>query len=187
VVLRLLERAGIIQATVIQPPSSAGSELSGGAGQKNKRKYYVEKNMSSVIQLPFTLDAARKRVSLNPLAVWIGFQLDELEPGRVASRMMVDTKHIAPNGFLHASVSIALADITCGTGSAALLRGPDENITTIEIKTNHLGTALTGQLFCKATARHAGGSTHVWDADVIAAAADKPIMVFRCTQMVLLR
>jgi len=83
-----------------------------------------EKSITDVIQLPFTLDVAREQISLNPLATWIGFQLDELEPGRVASRMMVDSKHIAPNGFLHASVGIALADITCGVDSTALLPCP---------------------------------------------------------------
>jgi len=146
-----------------------------------------EKNMSTVIQLPFTLDVARERLRLDHLATWIGFQLDELEPGRVAARMMVDSKHIAPNGFLHACVSTALADITCEIGSAALLHGPDEKITTIELKTNHISTTLMGLLLCKATVRHAGSSTHVWDADVIAVATSKPIMLFRCTQMVLRR
>ena len=141
--------------------------------------------MKSAMQLAFTLEAARKRLSRDPLAVWIGYQLDELEPGRVAASMMVDPKHIGPNGFLHGSVSFALADITCGYGSAALLRGPEEKIVTMEIKSNNLGTALTGLLLCKATARHVGGSTHVWDADVIAEATGKPIMIFRCTQMVL--
>ena len=144
--------------------------------------------MNPSAQFPFTLETAHDRLGRNPLATWIGFQLDELEPGRVAAHMMVDpSKHIAPNGFLHASVSLALADITCGLGSFALLRRPDESITTIELKSNHLGTATSGILLCKATVRHAGSSTHVWDADIIAAATGKPIMVFRCTQMVLRR
>jgi len=144
-----------------------------------------EKITSAVIQLPFTLDVAREQINLDNLAAWIGFQLDELEPGRVASRMVVSPKHIAPNGFLHASVTIALADITCGIGSAALLHGPNEKSTTLELKANHISTALMGLLICKATARHIGSSTHVWDAEVIAAATGKPIMLFRCTQMVL--
>ncbi|MCL1915497.1 MAG: PaaI family thioesterase [Desulfovibrionaceae bacterium] len=141
--------------------------------------------MSSATRSPFTLEAAREMLSRDSLANWIGFQLDELEPGRVMARMLVEQKHIAPNGFLHASVIIALADTACGFGSAALLRGSDEKFTTIELKTNHLGTALEGQLLCKATARHAGSSTHVWDADVVVAETRNPIMVFRCTQMVL--
>ena len=140
--------------------------------------------MSSVTQLIFTLENAREHLLLDPLANWIGFQLDELEPGRVAARMMVDPKHIAPNGFLHASVSIAMAELTCGVGSTALLRGPGETIATIELKSNHLGSVTAGILLCNATARHVGSSTHVWDADVIAAATGKPIMVFRCTQIV---
>jgi uncharacterized protein (TIGR00369 family) len=139
-----------------------------------------------VAQFPFTLEAAHDRLGRNPLAAWIGFQLDELEPGRVAAHMVVDpTRHIAPNGFLHAGVSLILADIACGLGSFALLRSPDESITTIELKSNHLGTATSGRLLCKATVRHAGSSTHVWDADVVAEATGNPIMIFRCTQMVL--
>jgi uncharacterized protein (TIGR00369 family) len=142
--------------------------------------------MTSVAQFPFTAEAAHDRLRRNPLATWLGFRLDALEPGRVAAHMVVDpAKHIAPNGFLHAGVSLVLADITCGLGSFALLRSPDESITTIELKSNHLGTATSGLLFCKATVRHAGSSTHVWDADVIAEATDTPIMIFRCTQMVL--
>ena len=141
--------------------------------------------MGSGTQLLFSLEEARESLSRDPLANWIGFALDELEPGRVAAHIMVDPKHIAPNGFLYASVSLALADLTCGIGSAALLRSPDEKFTTIEIKSNHIGTTTAGLLLCKATARHAGSSTYVWDADVIAADTGKPIMIFRCTQMVL--
>ena len=141
--------------------------------------------MDVATEFPFTIDAARKRLSRHHVAAWIGFQLDELEPGRVASRMVVDPKYIAPNGFLHACVSIALADITCGLGSAALLRAPGEKIATIEIKSNHLSTVREGLLLCKAAIRHAGSTTHVWDADVIAEETGKPIMIFRCTQMVL--
>jgi uncharacterized protein (TIGR00369 family) len=140
--------------------------------------------MNLATERPFTLEAARERLGRNHLAIWLGFQLDELEPRQVAARMMIDPKHIAPNGFLHAGVGIALADITCGLGSIFLLRGTEENITTIELKSNHLGTATAGLLFCKATARHVGSSTHVWDADVMTASGNT-ITIFRCTQMVL--
>ena len=142
--------------------------------------------MTPVAQFPFTWEVANARLGRNPLAAWIGFQLDELETGRVAAHMLVDpSKHIAPNGFLHACMSLALADIACGLGSFALLSSPDESITTIEIKSNHIGTVTSGLLLCKATIRHAGYSTHVWDADVIAEATGKTIMLFRCTQMIL--
>jgi uncharacterized protein (TIGR00369 family) len=135
--------------------------------------------------LPFSVEAARERLSRDPLAAWIGFQLDEVEAGRVAARITVAPKYIAPTGFLHASVSIALADITCGVGASALLRGPDETFATLEITTNHLGTARAGILLCTALARHAGSGTQVWDAEVVAATTNKPIMLFRCAQMLL--
>jgi uncharacterized protein (TIGR00369 family) len=135
--------------------------------------------------LPFTLEDARERLGRDSLAAWIGFQLDAVEPGRVAARMTVTPAHIAPTGFLHASVIIALADLACGVGALALLRDPDEKFATLEITTNHLGTARAGLLFCTALARHAGSGTQVWDAEVVAATTNKPIMLFRCAQMLL--
>jgi acyl-coenzyme A thioesterase PaaI-like protein len=61
------------------------------------------------------------------------------------------------------------------------------SFTTIELKSNHLGT-VRGEgavISCTATAQHLGGNTQVWDAVVTDAATDKKIAIFRCTQMVL--
>ena len=135
-------------------------------------------------QVPFSIEAVNRRLSRDSLASWMGYQLDELELGRIAASMVVDSRHIAPNGFLHGSVGVALADITCGYGSVAYLTR-SEKVVTIELKTNYVGTALEGRLICKAVARHIGRDTHVWDADVIVEATEKPILLFRCTQKIL--
>ena len=57
--------------------------------------------------------------------------------------------------------------------------------TTIEIKSNFLGTALEGAIFCRATPAHLGRTTQVWDAVVTIEGTEKRIALFRCTQMVL--
>ena len=57
------------------------------------------------------------------------------------------------------------------------------SFTTIELKSNHLGTAREGQVTCVAKPVHLGRTTQVWDATV--SAAGKTIALFRCTQMVL--
>jgi uncharacterized protein (TIGR00369 family) len=55
--------------------------------------------------------------------------------------------------------------------------------TTIELKSNHLGTAREGRVECTAKPVHLGRTTQVWDATV--STAGKTIALFRCTQMVL--
>jgi uncharacterized protein (TIGR00369 family) len=58
--------------------------------------------------------------------------------------------------------------------------------TTVEIKTNYLGTAKEGEtVACKARLLHGGRMTQVWDAEAVNETTGKTIAAFRCTQMVL--
>ncbi len=89
----------------------------------------------------------------------------------------------APNGYLHAATSVALADSLCGYGCILNLPEGAIGFTTIELKTNFLGTAREGTIQCGAHPVHLGRSTHVWDAKV--QAAGRAIALFRCTQLIL--
>ena len=58
--------------------------------------------------------------------------------------------------------------------------------TTIELKTNFLGTGKVGEAIgCQARLVHGGRTTQVWDAEVRNETAGKVIALFRCTQMIL--
>jgi len=59
-----------------------------------------------------------------------------------------------------------------------------QSFTTIELKSNHLGTARDGVILCKASPVHLGKTTQVWNATVTSETG-KTIALFRCTQMVL--
>ncbi len=116
---------------------------------------------------------------------WMGINFLTVEDGKLTAEMIVEPHHVAPNGFLHAASIIALADSACGNGTIAHLPGGAESFTTIELKSNHLGTARDGTLHCIATAQHLGRTTHVWDATVSHVETGKTIALFRCTQMIL--
>ncbi len=121
----------------------------------------------------------------NCLPGLLGLEMVAAEQDRYESRMMVQPVHYAPNGFLHAASVIALADTTCGFAARSRLPEGASGFTTVELKSNHMGTLLEGELRCIATPVHIGRSTQVWDAKVFDPAKDKTIAVFRCTQMVL--
>lgn len=93
--------------------------------------------------------------------------------------------HMAPNGFLHAGTVITLADSACGHGCVANLPDGAESFTTVELKSNHLGTAREGTITCHAKAVHTGRTTQVWDAQVVHQESGKTIALYRCTQMIL--
>ena len=91
----------------------------------------------------------------------------------------------APNGFLHAGSVVTLADTACGYGCVAHLPDGASGFTTLELKSNHLGTARDGSIEVLARAAHLGRTTQVWDATVTHRETAKTIALFRCTQMVL--
>ena len=115
----------------------------------------------------------------------VGIEMVALEARKVRMRLALRTEHLAPNGFLHAAVVIALADTACGYGTLAHLPQGADSFTTIELKSNFLGTARTGAIVCDALAAHTGRSTQVWDAEVRDEAGGRAIALFRCTQIIL--
>ena len=114
-----------------------------------------------------------------------GLQLLHIDDAKLLMRMNVQPQFLAPNGFLHAASVVAQADTACGFATIAHLPEGAESFTTIELKSNFLGTARDGAVDAMARAAHVGRNTQVWDATVTDAASGRTIALFRCTQMIL--
>jgi uncharacterized protein (TIGR00369 family) len=114
----------------------------------------------------------------------VGVEVTELEHGRALGVLEVEERHLAPNGYLHAGVVVTLADTVCGYGCVVSVPDDRTGFTTIELKTNFLGTARGGTITCEGRMVHGGRTTQVWDATVTDAAG-RSIAVFRCTQLLL--
>lgn len=115
----------------------------------------------------------------------LGMRVDSVTPKEVRMSMAITPEHTAPNGFLHAGSLVSLADTACGYGCVANLPAAASGFTTIELKSNHVGTAVHGHVQCVATPVHVGRTTQVWDAVVTHRETDRQLMVFRCSQLVL--
>jgi uncharacterized protein (TIGR00369 family) len=115
----------------------------------------------------------------------VGFELRSAENGRLTAAMAVRPDLIAPNGYLHAASIVALADTACGYGTIFDLSSDDSGFTTVELKTNFLGTCREGTVACEAVRVHRGRRTQVWDATVVDEQTGRKIALFRCTQMIL--
>jgi 1,4-dihydroxy-2-naphthoyl-CoA hydrolase len=116
----------------------------------------------------------------------LGIEWLDVTQGMTRARFTTTRGHMAPNGFLHAASVIALADSACGFGCMASRPEGATSFTTIELKTNFLGTAKEGEgVTCVARLIHGGRTTQVWDAEVTNEATGKAMALFRCTQMLL--
>src|SRR5882672_4208575 len=114
----------------------------------------------------------------------LGVEILTVGADAVESRMAVRKEVMAPNGYLHAASVVALADTSCGYGCVASLPQGARGFTTIELKSNFLGTVAEGTIECEARSVHLGKATQVWDATVTDGKG-KTLALFRCTQMVL--
>ena len=119
------------------------------------------------------------------LPAYLGIVFTRASAARCVRSSSSRTIHMAPNGFLHAGSVVTLADTTCGYGCFANLPDGATGFTTIELKSNHLGTARDGTIVSRATPVHLGKTTQVWDAVVTHKETGRTIALFRCTQLVL--
>jgi uncharacterized protein (TIGR00369 family) len=131
-----------------------------------------------------TADQFNQR-SIGKLPGHLGIHIVEIGDGEVRAELPFAPHLMAPNGFLHAGSVVTLADTSCGAGCVAHLPEGASGFTTVELKSNHLGTARDGTIDCLAQAVHMGRTTQVWDATVTHRESGKVMALFRCTQMVL--
>jgi 1,4-dihydroxy-2-naphthoyl-CoA hydrolase len=115
----------------------------------------------------------------------LGIVITGVEGGEIHAELAVRPELMAPNGFLHAGSVVTLADTCAGYGCLANLPRGASGFTTVELKSNHMGTARDGMVTCVARPVHLGRTTQVWDAVVTHKDSGKTLALFRCTQMVL--
>ncbi len=115
----------------------------------------------------------------------LGMRAIRLEENQLEMELPVRKEVLAPNGYLHAATIVGLADTASGYGCVAHLPDGAVNFTTVELKSNFLGTATDGTIACIARPAHLGRNTQVWDATVTHRETGRTIALFRCTQMVL--
>jgi len=132
----------------------------------------------------FSIEHFKSRGDRN-LPGLLGIKAIDLQEGMIEMELPLREEVLAPNGYLHAASIIGLADTAAGYGCIAHLPEGATNFTTIELKSNFLGTAKTGTIACVARPAHLGRNTQVWDATVTHKDTGRTIAIFRCTQMVL--
>jgi len=134
--------------------------------------------------MTITAESFNKRAA-DHLPGHLGIVITHVARGEVRAQAPVVKFLMAPNGYLHAGSVVTLADTSSGCGCLASLPEGATGFTTIELKSNHLGTARDGTIECVAKAVHLGKTTQVWDATVTHRESGKTIALFRCTQMVI--
>ncbi len=138
----------------------------------------------SRIQIPNALSEWND-VGAEHLPGLLGIEFTLVSDDEIRAQMAVRKALLAWNGFLHGGSVVTLADTACGYGTVNSLPVGATGFTTLELKSNFLGTAREGVVECVARPVHKGQTTQVWDADVNLEGGSKTIARFRCTQLIL--
>jgi 1,4-dihydroxy-2-naphthoyl-CoA hydrolase len=127
----------------------------------------------------FNIAGARK------LPGHLGIVIVDCGQSEVRGELRIVEAVMAPNGYLHAGTVVTLADTCAGYGCVLNLPPDATGFTTIELKSNHIGTARDGTIVGVAKPAHLGRTTQLWDAVVTHKESGKTLAMFRCTQMIL--
>ena len=119
-----------------------------------------------------------------PLARLLGIEILEARADRVVARLVVREAVCTSGGILHGGAFMTLAD-TAGAIGASLNQPPGAGTTTIESKTNFLGSARVGStVTAEALPVHVGRRSSVWQTR-ITSEAGKLLALVTQTQLVL--
>lgn len=123
-------------------------------------------------------------VDAMPFAKAMGVEILEAGPDLVRGRLTVREDHCTAGGVLHGGAVMAFAD-SLGAIAGFLRLAPGQRTTTLESKTNFLGSAPVGAVIIAETRPvHAGKRTSVWETR-LSTEDGKPIALVIQTQMVL--
>jgi 1,4-dihydroxy-2-naphthoyl-CoA hydrolase len=131
-----------------------------------------------------TLDQLNQ-IGIGKLPGHLGIVITHVGESELRAELAVKEMHMAPNGFMHAGTVVTLADTCAGYGCVVNLPAGATGFTTIELKSNHLGTAKDGTIVGSAKPVHLGKTTQVWDTIVTHRDSGRTIALFRCTQIIL--
>lgn len=116
----------------------------------------------------------------------MGIELVDEGEGWLEAEMVIQQHHLRSGAeALHAASMIALADSVCGFAAGNVLPDGAKGYTTIELKSNFVGTANEGTLVGRSQAEHLGRTTQVWSSTVTHKGTGRTLALFRCTQMIL--
>jgi 1,4-dihydroxy-2-naphthoyl-CoA hydrolase len=120
-----------------------------------------------------------------PFAKTLGVEIIEASATRVVATLLVRPDLCTMGGTLHGGAVMALADSVGAIGAYLALPPGAKGTTTLESKTNFLGSAKSGTIVtADATPAHAGRTTSVWQTK-ITSADGKAVALVTQTQLVL--
>src|SRR5215472_14860370 len=107
-----------------------------------------------------------QHVNNSPYAELLGMRLTKVTDGFARVRMPYHEKLLQPFGRVHGGAIYSMADYALGWAAYSVV-DPLEEVTTVEVKMNYVGTVRDGELIADATVLHRGSRTILAEVQVM--------------------
>lgn len=102
----------------------------------------------------------------NTMVEHLGIEITSFNGNEIIATMPVDHRTHQPLGLLHGGASAALIETLGSVGSSLLIDVNTQTVVGIEINANHIKGVKSGIVTGKATIKHQGKSSHIWQVDI---------------------
>src|SRR5262249_20231727 len=106
-----------------------------------------------------------EKVNNSPYATLLGMRLTKIEEGFAQVKLPYHEKLLQPFGRVHGGAIYSMADYALGWAAYSVV-DPLEEVTTVEMKMNYVGTIRDGELVAEARVVHSGSRTILVEVDV---------------------
>src|ERR1044072_125947 len=107
----------------------------------------------------------REKFEINPFPKMLGFEIDEIEPGRAVLGVEVRQELLQLQGVMHGGAIASLVDTAVAFAIVSVSQ-PDDCFTTVEMKVNYLSSIREGRVTADARLIRDGRRIIVADCDV---------------------
>jgi 1,4-dihydroxy-2-naphthoyl-CoA hydrolase len=110
--------------------------------------------------------AKLQHIGKGNIGEYLGIEFTELGENYICGRMPIDHRTVQPAGILHGGISLVLAETLGTIGAMVSVTGENKVCVGLDINGNHIRSVAKGYIHGKASCRHKGKTTQVWEVDI---------------------
>ena len=125
-------------------------------------------------------ETIREKLTRQHFMQLLGFEITEIEAGRVSGELILQDVHKQHKGFVHGGVIATAADIVAGFAAVSLVE-KDHHVVTVEIKVSYLNPGVGQKLYATGWVLKQGRKLNFCEAEVYCQNGDEKFIVAKAS------
>lgn len=96
----------------------------------------------------------------------LGITFTSFSKGKMTGELVIDERHLLPQGYVHGGVYLSLAESVAGAGSLLMVHEEGKTALGTTVNSQHISAAQQGKLICTGRLIHQAIYKHIWDMEI---------------------